>query len=406
MEIFRSAIRSLLSNRTRSILTMLGIIIGVGAVITMVAVGAGASKQIENVVAGFGANLILVFPSTQATAGARGAAGSGASLTLEDCYALRDESFFIARVAPEVTGSSQVIYGNNNWNTQINGGTPDLLPAKTMTIARGECFSEADVRSAAKVCVLGPTVVKELFGYANPIGASIRIGNIPFEVVGVTKAKGANSWGQDQDDIIFVPITTAQRRLFRFGTRIDTVNTINVQARSRNVLNAAQTEIKAILRQRHRLAAGTDDDFEIRDIAQALENASASANVMSMLLGAVASISLLVGGIGIMNIMLVSVTERTREIGIRMAIGARPSNVRIQFLTEAVVLSLLGGAIGLSIGVGLSKVITIIAKFQTIISVNAIFLAVGFSASVGIFFGFWPAWKASNLDPITALRAD
>ena len=397
MEIFRSALRSLLSNRTRSILTMLGIIIGVGAVITMVAIGSGASKRIEGFVAGFGANLILIYPAPPNTTGARGAAGSGANLTLEDCDALREESFFIERVAPEVQGSSQVVYGNNNWNTTITGGTPDILPVRTMQMGKGECFTDSDVRSAAKVCVIGQTVAKELFGLVNPIDASIRIRNIPFRVVGVIKAKGANSWGQDQDDFILVPITTAQRRLFRFGVRVDTVNSISVQAKSRNTINAAQTEIKSILRQRHRLPLGVDDDFQIRDITQALENASESANVMSTLLGAVASISLLVGGIGIMNIMLVSVTERTREIGIRMAIGARPSNVRIQFLTEAMVLSLLGGMLGISIGVGVSKGISAVAGWPTIVSMQAIVIAVGFSASVGIFFGFWPAWKASNL---------
>ncbi|MBQ9897320.1 MAG: ABC transporter permease [Synergistaceae bacterium] len=406
MEIIKTALRSLLGNRTRSILTMLGIIIGVGAVITMVAIGRGAAQQVEGFVAGFGSNLIIVFPAPPNSSGARGAAGSGATLTLGDSNAIANESFSIQNVAPEANGSAQVIYGNSNWSTSFTGSTPEILNVRNLEIEQGACFSDADVRSAAKVCVLGPTVVKELFGYADPIDAVIRIRNIPFRVVGVLKAKGANSFGQDQDDVIFLPITTAQRRLVRFGTRVDSVRRINVQARDRDSLTAAQDEVKAILRQRHKLTEGVPDDFNIRDLTEALENAESSAEVMSILLGAVASISLLVGGIGIMNIMLVSVSERTREIGIRMAVGARPSNVRVQFLTEAVVLSLLGGAIGIASGVGISKAITEFIKWPTLISPESILIAVGFSAAVGVFFGFWPAYKASRLDPIDALRTE
>ena len=406
MEIIKTALRSLLGNRTRSILTMLGIIIGVGAVITMVAIGRGAAQQVEGFVAGFGSNLIIVMPAPPNTTGARGAAGSGATLTLDDSNAIANESFSIQCTAPEANGSGQVIYGNSNWSTSFTGSTPDILTVRNLEIAQGACFSDADVRSAAKVCVLGPTVVKELFGYADPIDANIRIRNIPFRVVGVLKTKGANSFGQDQDDVIFVPITTAQRRLVRFGTRVDSVRRINVQAKDRNSISTAQSEVRAILRQRHRLTEGVEDDFNIRDLTEALENAASSAEVMSILLGAVASISLLVGGIGIMNIMLVSVSERTREIGIRMAVGARPSNVRVQFLTEAVVLSLLGGAIGIASGVGISKAITAFVKWPTLISPESILLAVGFSAAVGVFFGFWPAYKASRLDPIDALRTE
>ena len=406
MEIVKTALRSLMGNRTRSILTMLGIIIGVGAVITMVAIGNGASQQIEGFMSGFGANLLIVMPAPPNTTGARGAAGSGESLTLEDCYSLADESFAIERTAPEVNASAQVVYGNSNWNTSINGSTPDILPVRTWELESGTCFTDQDVRSAAKVCVIGKTVATELFGYSDPIDANIRIRSIPFRVVGVMKAKGANSWGQDQDDFILVPVTTAQRRLVRFGTKVNAVRRINVQAKTRDVLDTAKDEVTSILRQRHKLTDGIADDFQIRDLTAAMENATNTANVMSMLLGAVASISLLVGGIGIMNIMLVSVSERTREIGIRMAVGARPSNVRVQFLTEAVVLSVLGGAIGISGGVGISKAITRFFSWPTVISVKSIVVAVGFSAFVGVFFGFWPAWKASNLDPIDALRTD
>lgn len=406
MEIVKTALRSLLANRTRSILTMLGIIIGVGAVITMVAVGRGATTQVEGIMANFGENLIIVYPAPPNSSGARGAAGSGMSLTLADSEALANETFSVLRTAPEVNASAQLIYGNNNWSTSITGSTPDILPVRMMSIEEGVCFSDADVRSGAKVCVIGRTVAKELFGYSDPLDATIRIRNIPFRVVGILKSKGANTFGADMDDIVFVPITTAQRRLVRMGTRVDTVRRINVQAKSRQLLSAATQEVETLLRQRHRIPEGTEDDFNVRDLTENLESMANMASVMSLLLGAIASISLLVGGIGIMNIMLVSVSERTREIGIRMAVGARPSNVRIQFLTEAVVLSILGGSIGISIGFGVAAVIASFFNWPASVSMESVILAVGFSGFVGVFFGFWPAWKASNLDPIVALRTD
>ena len=406
MEVFKTALRSLMSNRTRSLLTMLGIIIGVGAVITMVAIGRGASEQVQSALAGFGSNMIIVMPAPPNSTGARGAAGSGESLTLEDSNAIASDTFSVARTAPEVNASAQVIFGNSNWNTSITGSTPDILPVRNWEIAEGAMFTEQDVRSAAKVCVIGQTVAKELFGYSDPIDANIRIKSIPFRIVGMTTKKGANSWGQDQDDFILVPVTTAQRRLVRAGTRVDTVRRINVQAKDRDSLTTAESEVTTLLRQRHKLTEGVENDFQVRNLTEVQESMASTANVMSMLLGAVASISLLVGGIGIMNIMLVSVSERTREIGIRMAVGARPANVRVQFLTEAVVLSLLGGAIGIAIGVGVSKAVTAFFSWQTVISVQSIVIAAGFSGFVGVLFGFWPAWKASNLDPIDALRTE
>ena len=406
MEVFKTALRSLLSNRTRSLLTMLGIIIGVGAVITMVAIGRGAAAQVESVVAGFGSNMLIVMPAPPNSTGARGAAGSGDSLTLEDSNALASDTFSIARTAPEVNSSAQVIYGNSNWNTSITGSTPDILQVRNWEIASGAMFSEQDVRSGAKVCVIGQTVAKELFGYSDPVDATIRIKSIPFRVVGLTTKKGANSWGQDQDDFVLVPVTTAQRRLVRFGSKVNSVRRINVQAMDKNSMDTAETEITALLRQRHRLTEGVENDFQIRNLTEVQENMTSTANVMSMLLGAVASISLLVGGIGIMNIMLVSVSERTREIGIRMAVGARPSNVRVQFLTEAVVLSFLGGAIGIAIGFGVSKLVAEVFGWAAIVSGKSVILAAGFSGIVGVVFGFWPAWKASNLDPIDALRTE
>ena len=406
MEVFKTALRSLLSNRTRSLLTMLGIIIGVGAVITMVAIGRGAAHQVESVVAGFGSNMLIVMPAPPNSTGARGAAGSGDSLTLDDSNALASDTFAIARTAPEVNSSAQVIYGNSNWNTSITGSTPDILQVRNWDMASGAMFTEQDVRSAAKVCVIGQTVARELFGYSDPVDATIRIKSIPFRIVGMTTKKGANSWGQDQDDFILVPVTTAQRRLVRFGSKVDSVRRVNVQAKDKNSMDTAESEIIALLRQRHKLTEGVENDFQIRNLTEVQENMTSTANVMSMLLGAVASISLLVGGIGIMNIMLVSVSERTREIGIRMAVGARPSNVRVQFLTEAVVLSFLGGAIGIAGGFGVSKLLASVMNWPAIVSGKSVILAAGFSAFVGVVFGFWPAWKASNLDPIDALRTE
>jgi putative ABC transport system permease protein len=403
IEIFRTAFQSLFANKTRSSLTMLGIVIGVGAVITVVAIGKGAASVMDEFVAGMGSNLLIVFPGTARTGGSRQAAGSAATLTLADADILREEGFLNAEVVPEVYGGSQLVYGNKNWNTSALGATPGVLHVREWSIAEGQPFSDAAVRGASKVCLLGDTVARSLFGDESPIGKILRIRKVPFRVVGVLGAKGPNPWGSDQDDLVIVPITTAQRRLFRSGIP-GSLRRITIQAIDRDVLDAAAEEARAILRQRHRLPEGVQDDFVIRDMTQILENAAASTRIMSLLLVAVASISLLVGGIGIMNIMLVSVSERTREIGIRMAVGARSADVRFQFLAEAVVLSAAGGSVGIVGGVGVSRAVTEILEWPTVVSTNSVLLAVGFSVIVGIFFGFWPAWKASTLDPIEALR--
>ena len=402
-EIFKTALRSLLANKTRSALTMLGIIIGVGAVITMVAVGSGAASRMDDFIAGIGSNLLLIFPGAAQTGGSRQAAGSAATLTIADADFLRAESFLAAEIVPEVYGASQLVYSNSNWSTTTLGATPGILAVREWKVESGQSFSDIDVRNASTVCLLGRTVAQNLFGEDDPVGRTLRLRRVPFRVVGVLAAKGPTPWGSDQDDFVIVPITTAQRRLFRSGIP-GSVRRITVQAESRDSLAALQEEIRAILRQRHRLPEGVGDDFVIRDMTQILENAADSTRVMGLLLGTVASISLLVGGIGIMNIMLVSVSERTREIGIRMAVGARQVDIRFQFLAEAVTLSILGGSVGIVGGVGVSRAVTEMLEWPTLISTGSIIMAVCFSAAVGIFFGFWPAWKASKLDPIEALR--
>lgn len=400
-ETLRTALSSLLANKTRSLLTMLGVVIGVGAVIAMVAVGNGASVQMQDLVSGLGSNLLILSPGAPRSGGVR--QSSGARLTLSDVRAVTEECWSVLRAAPLVNLSSQLIYENQNWPSRVTGTTPSYFDVDNRSIRLGRLLDDEDERSASKVCVIGQTVATQLFGTANPVGRSIRISKIPFEVVGVLAPKGGGSMGQDQDDTVVVPITTAQRRLVR-SSLADSVNMALIQVRDVSMLEGGMAEIRALMRQRHRIGRGKDDDFEIWNMTQMVESLQQSTWVMSALLGAVASISLLVGGIGIMNIMLVSVTERTREIGIRMAIGARARDIRLQFLLEALVLSLLGGVLGILLGMAASWGVTKFLTWPTSVSPGAIALAAGFSGFVGVFFGLYPAWKASRLRPIDALR--
>ncbi|MDR1136898.1 MAG: ABC transporter permease [Synergistaceae bacterium] len=402
-EVFRTAILSLWANKTRSLLTMLGVVIGVGAVIAMVALGNGASGEMSKVISDMGVNLIMVFPGTPNSRGVRMSAGSGARLTLSDIKAIEDECWSIQAIAPQVMTSSQIIFENRNWATSVTGTTAGFFSVREYHAEKGRLLDDEDERAASKVAVLGSTLARELFDGDDPIGQSIRIRNIPFEVVGILASKGQSAMGSDQDDIVVVPITTAQRRLVR-SSFADSINMAFVQAKDVSMIESAMSEITGLLRQRHRIALDGDDDFTLGNMTDMMNSLAQSVRVMTMLLGSVASISLIVGGIGIMNIMLVSVTERTREIGIRMAIGASAFDIRIQFLLEAMLLSLSGGIIGIMLGYGASFGVSHLLKWPTFVSGGAVALAAGFACFIGVFFGFYPAWKASSLRPIDALR--
>ncbi len=397
------AVRSLQSNKMRSALTMLGVIIGVGAVIAMLAVGTGASRRIAEQIQSVGSNLLIILPGSTTSGGARMGAGTQPTLTLRDAEAIKKECPAVAYVAPMLGGAAQVVYGHANWSTGVQGSTPDILAVRDWSLANGRAFTDQDIRSATKVCLLGQTVVDNLFGTQDPVGAVVRIKNIPFKVAGVLASKGQSAVGQDQDDTVFIPVTTAQKRVF--GTSFPgMVRTIMVEARDLGQMDAAEQQILLLLRQRHHIGTRQEDDFSVRNLTQFLQAAEQSSRVMTLLLGAIASVSLLVGGIGIMNIMLVSVTERTREIGIRMAVGAKTRAIRRQFIAEALTLSMIGGIAGIIAGVAVSKIITALAGWSTVISASSVILAFGFSAIVGIFFGYYPAYKASLLDPILALH--
>ncbi len=397
------SLKALRANKMRSALTMLGIIIGVGAVIAMVAVGTGASRRISEQISSIGSNLIMILPGATTAGGVRMGAGTQPTLSIGDAEAILKECSAVANAAPVLNGVAQVIYGHQNWSTGIVGTTPDMLEVRDWGLSAGRPFTEQDVKSATKVCLLGQTVVENLFGDENPIGHIVRIKNIPFVVIGVLDRKGQSPIGQDQDDTIYVPVTTAQKKLF--GTTFPgMVRIIMVKAKSTEDLDRASKQITELLRQRHHIGQKQENDFTVRNLTQMLQTQEQSTRIMTILLGAIASVSLIVGGIGIMNIMLVSVTERTREIGIRMAVGAKTWDIRLQFIIEAVTLSLIGGIIGIITGMVSSGIISTMAGWPTIVSPFSIFLAFGFSGLVGIFFGFYPAYKASLLNPIDALR--
>ena len=397
------SLRALRVNKMRSALTMLGIIIGVGAVIAMLAVGTGASERISQQIASIGSNLIIILPGSTTSGGLRMGMGSQPTLTKDDADAIQKECSAVQDVAPVLNGAAQIVYGNQNWSTGVYGTTPSMLNIRDWPLASGRPFTDQDVKSATKVCLLGQTVVENLFGSIDPIGQVLRIKKVPFTVIGILDKKGQSPQGQDQDDTVYIPVTTAQKKIF--GTTFPgMVRTIMVKAKSTEDLDTAEKQITELLRQRHRIGPKKENDFTVRNLTQIMQVAEQSTKVMTLLLGAIASVSLLVGGIGIMNIMLVSVTERTREIGIRMAVGAKTWDIRLQFIIEALTLSLIGGVAGIIAGISGSQIISAFAGWSTIVSVLSIFLAFGFSGLVGIFFGFYPAYKASLLNPIDALR--
>ena len=404
LDIQKMAIHALGKNKIQTALTMLGIVIGVGAVIAMVSLGQGASKLVQEQVAGLGVNVLQIQGgggNYQGGGGARQAADQGQSLTSDDVDAIRNLPT-IALATPIAQAQGQFVFGNQNWQTRVEGSNEDYVDIRAYKIAQGEFFKADDVRTASRVVVLGKTVADTLFQGADPIGQTIRIRNLPYQVVGVLAAKGQSAQGQDQDDTALMPYTTVQKKMV--NSALPRINRIVVSAVSAKATSAAKDQITGLLRERHGIRTGQQDDFRVNNITEAAETAENTARVMTYLLGSIAAVSLLVGGIGIMNIMLVSVTERTREIGIRMAIGSRGSYIRLQFLAESVILCMLGGLIGVAVGVGLSFGIAWYMEWPSYISPQAAGIAFLFSAVTGIFFGYYPAHKAASMDPIEALR--
>jgi putative ABC transport system permease protein len=398
--LLKVAIKSILKSRMRSLLTALGIIIGVAAVVVMVAIGDGAQMQVEKQISALGSNLLIVFPGSTSSGGISLGAGSINRFTMEDVQKIQDEATLIKAVSPVVRTGGQVIGGTGNWSTQVLGVAPNYLEIRDWPLASGDFFTERDMLSRANVAVLGHTVVNQLFPNEDPIGQQIRIRNVPFTVVGVLSVKGQSAMGTDQDNLILAPATTVLDRLVG-GIYI---SYIQASAISDDQINAAQEQLTAIMREAHHLNPGEDNDFTVRNQAEITEAATETSKILTLLLASVAGVSLIVGGIGIMNIMLVSVTERTREIGIRLSVGARTSDVLIQFLTEAIVLSLAGGLIGVLLSIGIIFILNNYTSMAAVISPEIVFIAVSFAGVIGVFFGFYPARKAANLNPIDALR--
>ncbi len=398
--LIKVAFKSIVKNKMRTLLTMLGIIIGVAAVIVMVAIGKGAEKRIQDQIASMGTNLLTIFPGSMQSRGVRMGPDSGVQLTLDDVERLKRDATLVQAVSPMVRSGAQLIGGSGNWNTSVWGVSEQYLEIRDWTLSSGEFFSSADVRAQNKFCVVGQTIVKNLFAGDDPVGQQLRVRNVPFRIIGVLKERGQSSFGMDQDDLIIAPYSTVMTRLSGHTH----VNQILVRAVSLEQMDPAQAEVTTIMREAHRIPEGGDDDFTVRNQTDIASTAQETSSVLTMLLASIASISLLVGGIGIMNIMLVSVTERTHEIGIRMAIGARGHDILVQFLIEAVVLSLSGGLIGVLIGFLATWIVNMATDWMTVISPTNVLLSFGFAGAVGIFFGYYPARKAAALNPIEALR--
>jgi putative ABC transport system permease protein len=400
--IIKVAVRALNRNKLRTALTMLGIIIGVGAVIALVSIGQGAQAMIQDQINGMGTNMMIIVPGNVFFGGASLGAGAASTLTEEDVQAMLREIPTIAAASPVVRASGQMVFGNQNWFSQIQGSNEKFPQIRNWQVERGDFFTDLNVRSADRVIVLGKTVADKLFSGSDPVGQMMRVRNLPFRVIGILIAKGQSMVGQDQDDIAIVPYTTAQRKLL--GQQIPSINQAMISAISPEASAITEKQVAELLRQRHKIPPGQTDDFTVRNMTDVAQTSAQVTTLLTVLLGSIAAISLIVGGIGIMNIMLVSVTERTREIGIRMAVGARPNYIRLQFLTESLVLSLVGGFIGVVIGGSLAALVARVLGWPTLVSALSIFVSFVFATAIGIFFGYYPAHKAAALDPIEALR--
>ncbi|MCD2436020.1 ABC transporter permease [Acidaminococcus sp. NSJ-142] len=394
------ALEGMVSNKLRTFLTMLGIIIGVGSVIAMVSLGLGMQEQVKENISSMGSNLLIVMSGGRTANGQRIASGSGAKLTYEDAKAIEKNVDGIKYVAPGVQSSYQLVAGNQNWNTSVQGYTPNIIEIRNYTIADGRMFTEREMSSRDRVCVIGKTVADNLYPDGNAVGQLVRINKAPFQVIGVMGAKGQSSMGQDQDDVVFIPLTTAMQRLMG----LTSVRNITIQCENENTINQVQSDVITLLRTRHKIKNGEDDDFTVRNLAEIIKTAQETTGSITLLLAIVAAISLLVGGIGIMNIMLVSVTERTREIGIRKALGATYKDILLQFLVESMVIGVTGGTTGMILGVIVSSIVAHVIGWKVVISGLAIVISVLFSVGIGLFFGLYPAKKAALLDPIDALR--